>query len=98
MIDATRTSDGALVYIKRVQSDSQELRLLSYLSSEELRQDPRNHCVPLLDVLTNPLEPTTTFMVMPFLRYIDDPDFELVEDVLECLDQLLEVCTFCYVL
>ncbi|KAH9845945.1 hypothetical protein C2E23DRAFT_855260, partial [Lenzites betulinus] len=92
VIDASRISDGKLVYVKRVTSDSQELHIHSYLSSEALRRDPRNRCVPLLDTIQDSTDPNTTFMVMPFLRYIDSPPFETVEDVLECLDQLLEVC------
>ncbi|OSD03660.1 hypothetical protein PYCCODRAFT_1490426 [Trametes coccinea BRFM310] len=90
VVDATRMSDGALVYIKRTPSDSQELKILEYLSSAEMRRDPRNHCVPLLDVLCDPAEPETSYIVMPFLRFIDDPAFELLDDVLECLDQVLE--------
>ncbi len=91
VIDATRMSDGTLVYLKRTPSNSQELQILSYLSSEALRLDPRNRCVPLLDVLQDPLDPDTTFMVMPFLRYITSPPFEVVGDILECIDQILEV-------
>ncbi|KAI0350538.1 hypothetical protein OH77DRAFT_1593479 [Trametes cingulata] len=94
VMDATRISDGTLVYLKRVKSDSQELQILSYLSSEELLHDPRNHCVPLLDVIQDPLNPDTSYMVMPFLRYIDSPPFELVGDVLECIDQVLEGLVF----
>lgn len=91
VIDAIRVSDGTLVYIKRVRTDSQELRILSYLSSDTLRLDPRNHCVPLLDAIQDPADPDTTFMVMPYLRYITSPPFEVVGDVLECIDQILEV-------
>ncbi|KAI0369571.1 hypothetical protein BV20DRAFT_1020643 [Pilatotrama ljubarskyi] len=94
VIDATRMSDGTLVYLKRVPSDSQELQILSYLSSEDMRRDPRNHCVPLLDVIRDDSQPNTSFIVMPFLRYIDSPSFELVEDILDCLDQILEGLVF----
>ncbi|OJT09381.1 hypothetical protein TRAPUB_14163 [Trametes pubescens] len=94
VIDATRLFDGTLVYLKRTPSNSQELQILSYLSSEALRLDPRNHCVPLLDVLQDPLDPSTAFMVMPFLRYITSPPFEVVGDILECIDQILEGLVF----
>ncbi|KAI0334855.1 hypothetical protein GY45DRAFT_1242123 [Cubamyces sp. BRFM 1775] len=94
VIDATRESDGALVYLKRVRTNSLELQILSYLSSDELRQDPRNHCVPLLDVLPDPIDLNMSIMVMPFLRYIDYPPFETVEDVFGCLDQVLEGLVF----
>lgn len=91
VIDATRISDGKLVYIKQIKSDSEELKLLQYLTSPEMLEDPHNHCVPLLDVIHDPSDPQTCFVVMPFLRYIDHPAFELVEDMLECGQQILEV-------
>lgn len=91
VLDATRMSHGTLVYLKRTPSDSPELQVASYLSSELLRLDPRNHCVPLLDILQDPLNPDTAFMVMPFLRYITSPPFEVVGDILACIDQILEV-------
>ncbi|KAI9063419.1 hypothetical protein FKP32DRAFT_1572053 [Trametes sanguinea] len=94
VIDATRVSDGKLVYIKRISSDSQELRILSFLSSEDMRRDPRNHCVPILDVLQDPSEPETSYIVMPFLRYIRSPEFQLIDDILEFLDQALQGLVF----
>ncbi|KAI0643709.1 hypothetical protein C8Q79DRAFT_1120660 [Trametes meyenii] len=94
MIDATRISDGKLVYLKRVASTSPELSLCRYFSSQELRRDPRNHCVPLLDVILHPMDPAVSFMVMPFLRYVDRPPFETVEDVMDCGEQLLEGLLF----
>lgn len=92
VIDATRIPDGKLVYLKKIKSDSEELKLLQYLTSPELLEDPYNHCVPLLDVIYDPSDPQTCFVVMPFLRYIDQPPFELVEDMLECGERILEVC------
>lgn len=91
VMDATRISDGALVYVKRISTDSEELAILSYLNSGEIRQDPRNHCIPLLDVLHDPFMPGKSMIVMPFARYIDSPGMERVEDILDCVDQILEV-------
>ena len=93
-MDATRISDGKLVLMKYVKSESLEVKIATLLSSEELRKDPRNHCVPVLDVLTDPQDPTMSFLVMPFLRYIDDPEFDTVGSILECIDQLLQVSSF----
>ena len=93
MIDATRVVDGQLVYLKKVLSSSHELEICRFFSSESLRRDPRNHCVPLVEVLPHPTDPETSFIVMPFLRNIDDPAFETIEDILECGEQLLEVRT-----
>ncbi|OJT09380.1 hypothetical protein TRAPUB_14162 [Trametes pubescens] len=90
VIDATRISDGKLVYLKKIKPDSQELELLKYLSSPEMLQHPHNHCVPLLDVIYDPSDSETCFVVMPYLRYIDHPPFELVEDMMECGETILE--------
>lgn len=95
MIDATRISDNKLVYIKKVPRGCDELSIATYLYSEDLRGDCQNHCVPILDVLDPPQDPTISFMIMPFLRYIDSPSFERVEDILQCGRQLLEVCKPC---
>ena len=65
--------------------------IASLLSSEELRSDPRNHCVPILDVIVDTEDPALSFIVMPFLRHVDDPPFDTVGSVLECMEQLLEV-------
>ncbi|KAI0363711.1 hypothetical protein BV20DRAFT_1039768 [Pilatotrama ljubarskyi] len=92
--DATRISDGKLVCLKKVLSASEELEICRYFSSEALRQDPCNHCIPLLDVLPHPTDPNISFMVMPYLRYIDDPPFETIEDVMECGEQILEGLLF----
>ncbi|KAI9001450.1 kinase-like domain-containing protein [Trametes punicea] len=94
VIDATRISDGRLVYLKRVRSDSHELQIHSYLTSIKMRCDPRNHCVPLLDVVQDPLDADESIIVMPFLRYIDSPPFETVDDVLEFLYTILEGLVF----
>ncbi|KAL7282051.1 hypothetical protein ACG7TL_003518 [Trametes sanguinea] len=94
VVDATRISDGTLVYLKRVRSDSHELEILSYLMSEDMLRDPRNHCIPLLDVFPDPIDSSMKIMVMPFMRYINSPPFETIEDVLECLDQVLEGLVF----
>ncbi|KAI0356687.1 hypothetical protein OH77DRAFT_1589107 [Trametes cingulata] len=94
MIDATRVSDGKLVYLKKVPSASEELEICRYFSSGNLRQHSRNHCVPLLDVLQHPTDPDVSFIVMPFLRPIDDPAFETIEDILDCGEQILEGLAF----
>ncbi|EIW59529.1 uncharacterized protein TRAVEDRAFT_36912 [Trametes versicolor FP-101664 SS1] len=94
VIDATRISDGKMVYIKKVRRGSEELAIATYLYSEESRGDAQNRCVPILDVLDPPQDPTISLMVMPFLRYIDSPKFERVEDILQCGRQLLEGLVF----
>ncbi|KAH9853856.1 kinase-like domain-containing protein [Lenzites betulinus] len=94
MIDARRASDGLLVYLKAIPTSSKELEICRHLSSEALRYDPWNHSVPLLDVIQHPSDPGISIIVMPFLRKIDDPPFETIEDVLECGEQILDGLLF----
>ena len=53
--------------------------------------DPANHSVPILDTFEDPVDKSTSYLVMPFLRLSDDPPFEVVEEVLDFADQILEV-------
>ncbi|OSD06648.1 kinase-like protein [Trametes coccinea BRFM310] len=94
LMDARRLSDNKLVLLKKVRSDSSELEIAKYLWSEELRNDPRNHSVPLLDVIPGFGDEPFCYMVMPFYRYIDDPPMVTVENVLDCCEQLLEGLVF----
>lgn len=79
------------MYIKRVDSDSEELQIASMFSSAPLADDSRNHSIPLWDVFEDEHEAGISYMVMPLLRYVDDPPFESVEDVVDFVDQVLEV-------
>ena len=90
-MDATRVSDGKLVLFKKVKSASEEIKIASFFSSDKLRKDPRNHCVPVLDIIRDREDPATSFLVMPFLRWVDDPQFDTVGSILDCVHQLLEV-------
>lgn len=83
--------DGQLVYIKRVSTGSEEISLATMLSSPALTKDPRNHCVPILDVFMDSADPEISYMVMPLLREVDLPPFEAVGDVVDFVSQLLEV-------
>ncbi|KAL1937549.1 hypothetical protein VTO73DRAFT_13044 [Trametes versicolor] len=94
MIDATRISDGKLVMLKAITATSTELNICRYFSSEPLRDNPRNRCIPLLEELLHPSDPDVCIMVMPYLRNIDQPPFDTVEDILECGEQLLDGLLF----
>ncbi|GBE79197.1 hypothetical protein SCP_0203940 [Sparassis crispa] len=94
LIDATRLSDGALVHIKRVNTGDNESQIATMLSSDALRNDPRNHCVPILEVIQDTDDETISYMVMPFLRFIDNPPFQTVENLVDFADQILEGLLF----
>lgn len=90
--DATRVSDGRLVSIKRVKTSGTELEIVNVLSSLELSSDPRNHCVPIFDQFRDDQDSQWSYIIMPFLRYVDDPPFETVSDIVDFVTQMLEVC------
>lgn len=94
LIDATRISDGLLVYLKRISTGDEESRIACMLSAPSLRDDPRNHCVPILDIFQDDKDESISYMVMPFLRLIDSPPFEIPQEVTELVDQLLEGLVF----
>jgi hypothetical protein len=74
-MDATRMSDGQTVTLKRtVKSEhSEEVGIAKFFSSEPLASDPKDHCVPLLDVLEVPEYEGMVLLVMPILRPFNRP-------------------------
>ena len=93
-MDATRIEDGKLVYIKRVKTGDQESTILALLNTSSARADPRNHAVPLLDQFQDDVDPSISYIVMPFLRPLDWPPPERVQDCIELVTQFLEVRSF----
>ena len=90
-MDATRRSDGRSVALKLVPVDTEELPVWSFLTSGELEHDPRNRCVPLLDVHPLPDTDEQALAVMPLLVQFDLIYFETPGELLLCLYQLSEV-------
>ena len=72
-------------------TDGEELEIAALFSREDVRADAANHCVPILDSFVDDLQPDVSYIVMPFLRSIDDPPFETVEDIVHFADQAFEV-------
>lgn len=96
MIDAVRISDNKQVVLKKVHTWTDELPVASYLSSEEMRNDPRNHSMPLLDVILVPSDDEHALIVMPLLHEFHDPPFARRGEVVEALRQILQVRVFFY--
>ncbi|TDL21468.1 hypothetical protein BD410DRAFT_749596 [Rickenella mellea] len=93
-LDATRTIDGERVVIKVVPSSSNELRIARSLTTADKLQDPRNHCVPILDHFPDAADASKHFMVMPMLRNFEDPPFVFVSEVLDLVEQILQGIVF----
>lgn len=86
------TEDGTRVMIKEIGRNDEESRIARMLSSEQLQGDPRNHCIPILDVIDDPDDATKSYMIMPLLRPADKPPFQYVKETVDFVDQMLEVC------
>ncbi|KZT41080.1 hypothetical protein SISSUDRAFT_1018146 [Sistotremastrum suecicum HHB10207 ss-3] len=94
LLDAVRRSDNRVVMMKLVPTSKKEIPIWQYLSSPELRSDPRNHTVPLLAVHPLPDTDTEALAVMPLLVYFDRLSFETPGEVMLCLYKLTEGLVF----
>ena len=88
-MDAKRLQDNALVAIKSIEKYSEEIHIAQFLTSIHEMQ---NHCVPVLDIIADPIDPQWSLVVMPFLRAFNDPELGTVGEVIDFVDQTLEVC------
>ncbi|KAL6303405.1 hypothetical protein BKA93DRAFT_341682 [Sparassis latifolia] len=94
IIDAVREADGGLVALKSVEKGGNEVHIAQYLSSPELRSHPMNHCVPIVDVLPDPIDPKASILIMLYVRPFNDPEFGAIGEVVEFMRQTLEGLCF----
>ena len=94
-MDAICRRNGKQVMLKKIYPDEgpHELVITQLFSSRELARDPRNHCVPLLDVIEVP-QNGQKLMVMPLLRPFNDPHFETFGEFVAFFTQICEVRFF----
>ncbi|KAI0665380.1 kinase-like domain-containing protein [Trametes maxima] len=92
ILDAVRISDGSLVMLKQIKTswNPEEVEITQFLASDALRSDPRNHTVPVLDVLIVPDDSDITILVMPLLRACDNPRWNTLGEVIAFLIQVFE--------
>lgn len=94
MMDATRLHDGKRVMLKKFLSEEgpHELQISRMLSSEAVATDPRNHCVPLLDVIElSARSGFQTLMVFPLLRPFYRPRIQTFGEFASFFTQICEV-------
>ena len=99
---AIQTEDEKQVFLKLCRHskastshfEPTEAESLIFFNSEPRRSHPMNHCCPLLDIFSAPLEDHVpqTIVVMHMFRRLWDPPPIVVGEVLECVVQLTEVC------
>ncbi|PBK58777.1 hypothetical protein ARMSODRAFT_1091088 [Armillaria solidipes] len=94
VLDAVRTKDKTKVVLRITRTDTNELSLGKLLCDLVLLQDPRNHTVPILDIIPIPDdEEKRVFMVMPMLKDFYAPPFHCRSEFVDALRQLLEAGT-----
>ncbi|KAF5378309.1 hypothetical protein D9615_008786 [Tricholomella constricta] len=93
LLDAIRISDGARVVLKRVETWRDELPIAQYLSSPDMQRDPRNHTVPILDILLLPDDDEHALLVMPQLLLFDELPFRRLGEFVDALRQYFELKT-----
>ena len=97
VIDATRISDGAQVFLKMIiPGEDEETSILQWASSESVRSDPRNHCIPLLDQFQESSEGGVHYVVLPLARNWMLPPLRLAVEALSFIRQILEVRSLLY--
>ena len=94
-MDATHKETGKVVYIKEVDTDSEEYRIAQLLTQEDWISDTRNHCVPIVKLFEDHEDHEVSYIVMPFLRPANNPSFETVKEIIDFVDQILEVHPDC---
>ncbi|KAH8107784.1 hypothetical protein BXZ70DRAFT_912609 [Cristinia sonorae] len=94
-LDATVLSSNQLVSVKCINSffHQDEVSVVEYLNSSDLKNDDRNHCVPLVLDTLHPAK-DKSFMVTPLLRSFDDPQFDTIGELVDFLRQAFEGLDF----
>ncbi|TBU31676.1 hypothetical protein BD311DRAFT_688661 [Dichomitus squalens] len=96
ILDATRTSDDRVVVLKQLSKiyHPYEVEISKLFSSKPLASEPRNHSVPIYDVLQSPLDEDIVILVMPYLIRHQEVRFETIGEAVECFRQLFEGLQF----
>ncbi|KAJ6603309.1 hypothetical protein DFH09DRAFT_1354580 [Mycena vulgaris] len=91
------SENGASVAVKIISQDLHldEANIFKYFSSKELASDPRNHCIPLLSVLSPPDDDDKLILVMKLMRQHDRPRFDTFGEVMEFFRQAFEGIQSC---
>lgn len=88
------TDDDKLVKIKKIKKNGDESRIIQMLNTPELREDPRNRTVDVIEVFDDPDNDEISYLVMPLLRNAGDPAFQYVKEIIDLVDQVLEGLVF----
>ncbi|KAJ6492763.1 hypothetical protein C8R47DRAFT_1044241 [Mycena vitilis] len=92
IMDAVRISDDKHVILKCISKTMHpfEAEIGTFLGSPPRSADPRNHAIPMLEVLQDPMEADKQILVMPRMMNFDRPIFDTVGEVIACFRQIFE--------
>jgi len=95
LLDSSR-EDGSLVMLKFIKPSEHpfEIDIAKLFSSETFSSNPRNHCVPIYDVLSIPDDTDGAVLVMPLLYEVQKPPFQTIGEVVEFFRQIFEGLQF----
>ncbi|TDL22422.1 kinase-like protein [Rickenella mellea] len=97
-VDAVESGTGERVGLKLVKLDNdiggQELEIHQYLQKGSVRDDPRNPCIQLLEILHPPSHPNERLLVMPLLYSILSISFKRVSERVDFVGQILRGMAF----
>lgn len=98
-MDAIRLKDNKPVVLKKVPKpgrivDDEEEEVALHLSSPLLSKDPRNHSVPIYDVLSIPGDDDYDILVMPLLRPFHNPRFDTIGECVDFFQQIFQARPF----
>jgi hypothetical protein len=96
IFDATRISDGVQVTLKTLSPSKHpyEAEIGTYFSCQPLASDPKNHSVPIYEVLQIPDMHDRVILVMPLLRFYDNPRFQTFGETVDFFSQVFEGLKF----
>jgi hypothetical protein len=70
-----------------------EAEISMYLSSDEVKADPRHRCMPVYEILQVPDDEDSLVLVLAFLRPFDDPAFDTFGESVDFFSQMFAVST-----
>ncbi|CAK5280706.1 unnamed protein product, partial [Mycena citricolor] len=99
IMDAERIRDGKQVILKCVSRSVHctEVQIGTLFSTAPLANDPRNHCIPILEVIRDPEDSDKDIIAMPRMVSafeIVTLGFETVGEVVDCFRQIMEGVKF----
>ncbi|KAJ7076457.1 hypothetical protein B0H15DRAFT_863883 [Mycena belliarum] len=92
IMDVECAGDGKRLMLKSVSRKKHpfEVEIGNLFSRTPISEDPRNHCIPILEVLQDPADGDKQIIVMPMMMKFHETVFDTVGEVVDCFRQIFE--------